>query len=544
MFDNAPGPEAVRGLVPPVGEGRVLITSRDALWLGGQGVEVPVLDLEVAAGFLTARTGDSDRSAAAGVAEAVDGLPLALEQAAAYAEATGNTLAGYLVLFHQRRAELLARGRVPAYGGTVATTWALAFRKLQEAAPGAAGLLRLLAFCAPDAVPLRLLLRTRPWLTIGQLDPEVAGVLAPLLDDELAAGDAIAALRGYSLARPARDGAVSVHRLVQAVTADQMPEDLAEAWRQAAAALIEAALPTDSQQPDTWPTFAALLPHAQAALPPDRDGMAHIASYLGYSGGYAAAREFSQALLDERARVLGPEHEGTLLARAHLAHWTGEAGDAAAARDQYATLLPIFERVLGPEHQNTLIARANLARFTGEAGDTAGARDQYAALLPVQERVLGPEQPNTLTTRHELARFTGAAGDAAGARDQTAALLTIRERVLGLAHPDTLITRSSLADWTGAAGDAAGARDQLAALLPIFERVLGPEHPSTLTTRSNLAYWTGAAGDAAGARDQYAALLPIRERVLGPEHPNTLSTRNNLAHWTREAGDDVNAGMT
>jgi hypothetical protein len=31
VFDNAPCPKAVEALVPPVGGGRVLITSRDAL---------------------------------------------------------------------------------------------------------------------------------------------------------------------------------------------------------------------------------------------------------------------------------------------------------------------------------------------------------------------------------------------------------------------------------------------------------------------------------------------------------------------------------
>jgi hypothetical protein len=35
----------------------------------------------------------------------------------------------------------------------VATAWTLAFEDLQQATPGAAGLLRLLAFCAPEAVP-------------------------------------------------------------------------------------------------------------------------------------------------------------------------------------------------------------------------------------------------------------------------------------------------------------------------------------------------------------------------------------------------------
>src|SRR5262249_5122323 len=192
--------------------------------------------LETAAGFLAARTGDIDRQAAVGLAEAVDGLPLALEQAAAYAQATGKSLAGYLALFHQRRADLLTRGQVAGYAGTVATTWALAFGQLQDSAPGAAGLLRLLAFCAPEAAPVRLLLAQRPGLA-ERLDPEVAAVLAPLLDDEVAAGDAVAALRRFSLVRPAGGGAVSVHRLVQAVTVGQLPGQLREAWRRAAAAL-------------------------------------------------------------------------------------------------------------------------------------------------------------------------------------------------------------------------------------------------------------------------------------------------------------------
>jgi hypothetical protein len=540
MFDNAPGPEAVEALVPPAGNGRVLITSRNALWPPGQALEVPVLDPAAAADFLAVRTGDTDRQAAVGLAEAVGGLPLALEQAAAYAQATGNSLAGYLALFQRRRQDLLDRGRPARYGGTVTAAWALAFGRLEEAAPGAAGLLRLLAFCAPEAVPLPLLLRPGPELA-DQFVPEVAPVLVPLLEDELAAGDAVAALRRYSLVRPAGGGAVSVHRLVQAVTADQMPEQLRDAWRQAAAALIGAAMPGNPDLPGTWPVFAALLPHAQAVLPADSSAMERIASYLGQSGSYVAARELWRGMLEERAQNLGPEDPGTLFARAEAAFWTGQAGDAAAARDQYAALLAIEERVLGPEHPDTLSARHNLAYFTGYAGDAAAARDQLAALLPIQERLRGPEHLETLTTWHNLALWTGEAGDAAGARDQFAALLPIKERVFGPEHPETLTARGNLAAWTGQAGDAAGARDQYAALLPIEERLLGAEHPGTLTDRAHLARWAGEAGDAAGARDQYAALLPIRERVLGPDHPITLTTRANLAYWTGEAGDAAGA---
>jgi hypothetical protein len=540
VFDNAPGRASVEAFLPPAGPGRVLITSRNQIWPPGQALDVPVLDPQVGAEFLAGRTGDTDRRAALALAGELGGLPLALEQAAAYVQASGDSLAAYLASFVQRRPEMLSRGEPTGYRQTVATTWQLAFEDLQRAAPGAAGLLRLLAFCAPEAIPLRLLLQPRPNLA-RRLGQEVAPVLAPLLEDRLAAGDAIAALRRYSLISPPADGSVSVHRLVQAVTADQMPAELAQAWRQAAAALIEAAIPADTALPETWPVCAELLPHAQAALAEDSDGMARIASYLGSSGSYAPARDLQQKVVEARDRILGPEHAQTLDARGDLAFWTGYAGDPAAARDQDAVLLPVQERVLGPEHPDTLTTRSNLARWTGEAGDPAAARDQYAVLLPARGRVLGAEHPNTLTTRANLAYWTGQAGDPAAARDQTAALLPVQERVLGAEHPDTLTDRANLARWTGQAGDPAAARDQYADLAPVRERVLGAEHPNTLTTRANLAYWTGRAGRPAAARDLYAALLPVNERILGAEHPDTLTARANLARWTGEAGDPAAA---
>jgi hypothetical protein len=156
MFDNAPDRASVAPFVPPAGPGRVLVTSRNPNW-PGQAVQVSVLDTEVAAEFLVGRTGDPDGRAALELAEVLGGLPLALEQAAAYVQATGETLAGFAPLFQQRRPDLLGRGEPTGYPGTVATTWRLAFEDLEHASPGAAGLLRLLAFCAPEAVPLRLL---------------------------------------------------------------------------------------------------------------------------------------------------------------------------------------------------------------------------------------------------------------------------------------------------------------------------------------------------------------------------------------------------
>ena len=99
----------------------MLITTQNQHWPPGQALDVPVLDTEVAADFLVARTGDADRAAARELAAGLGGLPLALEQAAAYMQATGTTLARYLPLFRDRQADLLARGEVSGHPDVAAT---------------------------------------------------------------------------------------------------------------------------------------------------------------------------------------------------------------------------------------------------------------------------------------------------------------------------------------------------------------------------------------------------------------------------------------
>ena len=464
-----------------------------------------------------------------------------LKQAAAYVQATGTTMARYLPLFRERQADLMARGDATGHPTNAAATLGLALSRLAGEVPAATVLLRLLAFLAPEPVPLNLLLAG----TVGsrQPVPETASEVSLLLGDQIAAGDAITALRRYSLISPAGDGLVIVHRLVQGLTRAAVPPQAAREWERTAASLIEGALPADPQIPSAWPTYAVLLPHARAVLDLTCGGMRKVTAYLGRSGSVPAARDLARLISDAHrdSGAHGPGHPATIAADHDLAHWTGKGGDPAAARDQLAALLPVCERVLGPQHPATLDARYDLAFFAGHAGDLARARDELAALLPRNERVLGPEHPSTLAIRAQLARWTGEAGDPTSARDQFAALLPVSEHVMGPEHPHTMSARHNFAYWTGDAGDPMSARDQLAALLVLYERIQGPEHPDTLTARHNLAYWTGEAGDPAAARDQFAALLPIREHVLGLQHPHSLTTRHDLACWTGEAGDPAAA---
>jgi hypothetical protein len=91
-------------------------------------------------------------------------LPLALEQARAYIEATGCGLAGYSQLYEEFRKELLQtvikNSRLDReYGESVATTWYISFRRVEQQFAAAAELLKLCAYFAPEAIPESIVLK-------------------------------------------------------------------------------------------------------------------------------------------------------------------------------------------------------------------------------------------------------------------------------------------------------------------------------------------------------------------------------------------------
>jgi hypothetical protein len=180
IFDNAPDPTAVAEYLPGTGSGHILITSRNSAWQGiADPVPVDLLSLESAVELLLRRSGDQDRQSAARLAEALGRLPLALEQAAAYAASQHLSLARYLELFAERRTELLALGKPLAYQGTVDATFTLALDRLWATNPAASQLLELCALMAPDEIPLTLLL-SQPAL----LPEPLAAVAADSVEEE------------------------------------------------------------------------------------------------------------------------------------------------------------------------------------------------------------------------------------------------------------------------------------------------------------------------------------------------------------------------
>jgi tetratricopeptide (TPR) repeat protein len=415
VLDNARDPEEVRAYLPP-NCGRVLVTSRNSSWRRfGIPLPVKVMPRKEAVAFLLKRSGSKDDGAAKELAEALGCLPLALAQAAAYVDESGTSLGHYLDLFRRRQTELLARGKPGDYHDTVATTWDLAFRQVAEESTAAVELLQLCAFFAPDRIPLNL-------ITDGvELLPEA---LAAAVADEIALDEALVALRCFSLVE-LQDGAVSVHRLVQAVTRERLPDEDRPQRMASALALVGRAFPTDGDDPGNWEKCSRLLPHVLAVTEDQQDDrasakertrlLAALVLFLHSRGRYGEAMPLARCGLELSERVLGPERPDTLASVNGMAELLYSMGDYAGAEPLYRRALGARERVLGPDHPDTMESVNNLAVLLSRRGDHAGAEPLYRRALEASERVLGPEHPDTLGSVNNLAGLLEETGDCAGA---------------------------------------------------------------------------------------------------------------------------------
>jgi len=237
VFDNADDLKMVADYFPSGNRGHILLTTRAQTMSGlAHKIEIEEMELEEGALFLLRRAGisvpdiltdetpDPDRAKAAEIVRELGALPLAIDQAGAYIEETRCGLSGYLTLYRTQRARLLKqRGGVVAYHPEpVAATWSLSFRKIEQASPVAAEMLRLCAFLAPDAIPEEIF--TEGGSELGR-SLQVVGA------DPFEFNAAIGELLKYSLVR--RDPQTStftIHRLVQTVIKDSMDGVLQRQW--------------------------------------------------------------------------------------------------------------------------------------------------------------------------------------------------------------------------------------------------------------------------------------------------------------------------
>lgn len=248
IFDNMDDLTLAEPLLPKVGRGHLLFTTR-AHALGGiaERIEVQPMERETGALFLLRRANvlplqatldratSNDLSVACKISQELDGLPLALDQAAAYVNAQHCSLSAYLDLYRKRSKDLLqTRGSFDTdYPESVATTWSLSLEKVAQVSPTAASLLYFCAFLYPNAIAEEI-------ITEGEFTPGSA--LQSIATDPLKFDAAMKEILEYSLLyRNADEQSLSIHRLVQQIIQEHMSDAEKRRWASYASHTINSA---------------------------------------------------------------------------------------------------------------------------------------------------------------------------------------------------------------------------------------------------------------------------------------------------------------
>lgn len=514
--------------------GHVLITSRLHTWPGDI-LRTPLGVLSDTDGrdlLLKYRSSpkapapDTDAADALSLARDLDGLALALEQAAAYLNGLAITIAEY----HDRWKTNATRVREwhdPAqmgYPASVATTWLTSFEQLAAASQA---LLNLLSWLAPDPIP-RFLLKTLVEKEI-QLDPVNRTDLYKALGE----------LIHFSLSNPSFNGtAFSVHRLIQQVTRERQEPPCPAPELTCALVWVNAEMPNDADDVRTWPIAVPLVPHAIAtatfaadrAIPePTGRLLTQAARLLVVQANYRAAEPLCRRALAIAEASYGPDHREVAGALSHLASLLQATNRLTEAEPLKRRALAISESCFGKDHPEIAICLNNLAELLKATNRLDEAEPLYRRALASGEACYGKDHPEVAICLNNLGQLLKATNRLDEAEPLYRRALAIDEASYGLDHPKVANCINSLAQLLKATNRLAEAEPLMHRALVIDETSYGPLHPKVAIRLNNLASLLQVTNRLDEAEPLMQRALTIFEDSLGKDHPNVATQLNNLA---------------
>lgn len=523
-MDARAAAQATEALLRQLSTGHVIITSRLADWSG----QVTLLDLDVlsedaAAGFLLERTAarrapsPEDPAAARQLARLLDGLALALEQAAAYIREQRLTLAAYIGRWQAVPAEAIAWHDAVKmqYPRSLAITYETSVVQL---GPGAQELFRILAWVAPDPVPLAA-------LEALTLPGERRALLMEL--DHL------------HLVRFRADGqSFAVHRLVQEITRKKQSTPLPPPSLLTALNWINGLFIVDPVDVRTWPVLDPLASHAQSlvsfadahAIPdPTPFLMNRVALFIQSK----AQRRGAEPLMRRAVAILegrfGMNHPEVAMGLNNLAILLCETNHLAAAEPLLRRALMIHEVSYGIAHPHVASASNSLAMLLKATNRVAEAEPLMRRALTIDEASFGKNHPSVAIRLNNLAQLLQDTNRFAESERLMRRGLGIDEAHYGQAHPRVAIDLNNLALLFATTGRHTEAQALMRRALAIDAAAYGEDHPNVAMGRSNLAQLLTDTNRHADAEPLLRRALTDCEASLGKNHPNIATCLNNLA---------------
>jgi tetratricopeptide (TPR) repeat protein len=556
ILDNVDNLEMLADFLPIHSSGDVLLTTRlQALGTLAQSIEVEKMGQDEGVMFLLRRTKlltsgaeldqltQEPQAQAIEIVTALDGLPLALDQAGAYIEETRCSLAHYLDLYGTSRKELLRRrGRLPVdHPDSVAITWSISFQKVEHESLAAADLLHLLAFLDPEAIPEEIIIKGAA---------ELGTVLEMVANDPLKVDTIIELLLHYSLIRRnSLSRSLSIHRLVQAVLKDGMDKETQRLWAERAIRAVNRTFP--DVELNTWEECQRFLPHVLVCatyieeygltFPEAARLFNEAASYLVARVRYEQAELMLLKALEVRQQVLEANHPDTARTLNDLGVLYFNQANYKEAEPLLQVALTIRHQMLGEEHPDVAQTLHDLASLYRARGVYEKAEPLHLRALRIREMSLGVDHPLVAESYYGLAKLYHSQEKFQQAEKFCKQALHIQEERLGDNHPKIASTLTMLAKIYQGQNKLDLAEELNMRALGIRESTSGTEHPHVATIINSLVEIYHIEGRYDEAEPLIVRALKIRVQSLGSEHPYLAYSISNLAENFFLRGDYIQA---
>ena len=544
VVDNLEDIDLLRDLVPSPHSGHILVTTRShRTGPIAHRVDLEPMPTDDGALLLLRRAklllpavplndaSETDRAVASKIAQAVHGLPLALDQAGAYIEETGRGLSDYASLYQQRSAPLLKRRGASGHDPpeSVATTFSLSFEKLKTLNPPAIELLELCAFLHPDAIPEEMIISG-------------ASALPPLLQtaasDPIEFDRAIEDLLKFSLIQRQSEGNILiVHRLVQIVVKETMSEERQREYGEQVVRLLNTVFPYAEYS--TWPpcqryllqaqTVAKLIEEENIRLPEAAQLLCHLGGYLHQRALYDEAERVLLPSLEMEEALGGEEHPALIDILDTLAKLYFLQGRYSQAEPLSLRSLALGERLLGREHPDIAYSLNRLGLIYRRQGRYSEAEPLLLRALALRQKAFGQADSDVVSSMDSLALLYRQQGKYEQAEALYKEILAIRQATLDPHHPALAGTLNNLARFYGRQGKYEQAEPLIEQAVKIYEQVFGQDHPKFANILDTLAEIYQEQGKYAQAEPLYQTIFSVAHKRLGSEHPQLVEYSNHLA---------------
>ncbi|MFC8538672.1 FxSxx-COOH system tetratricopeptide repeat protein [Streptomyces sp. NPDC057249] len=545
ILDGADEPDQIWDLVP-TGPGHVLITSRNPEWSEHNSnlVEVPVYRRDESVAFIRRRAPRLTPAEADQLAEALEDLPLLLDQTAGWLNDSDMSVEEYIELLNGGIDQDVVKVSAD-FPLAFQTAWSILLNKLRDTVPESVDLLRLCSFFAPGSIPVRLLKE----MPSGELPEQLSG----LLNDPLLWNRAIGQLRQYSVVRleshesgvdeVSSGESVYLHRMVHQIVRKDMPDrdrqEFMDVVRRALAA-ADPGRPTDTR---LWPRYAEVTPHLKWAdvlrspEPAVHTLVLNCLRYMYLSGEYRAGIKLGARALTAWRELLGENHPRVWDVSHHYANLLRAVGDYAGTEAIERAAVEHLRTERGPQDLEHLRAAGGLAADLRGLGRYAEAQELSSWVLTQYRELLGEQDSRTLSAQNNLGTSMRLLGRYEEALELNRRTLEARRQLLRPRHAWTLYSEVNYATDLRLLGRYHEAQSIQALSARVHRTVMGADNPQTLRAEHNLALCQYRGGERSNAAVLFTRVLERGERVLGESDPLTMMFAASQSFFAREHAD-------